>query len=66
MMQANVSASARLAIVASRAAGRTTVTFAPTRATFMRITHTDTVSGAPPWSIRSVRVSDPARHQGGN
>jgi hypothetical protein len=45
---------------------RPPVMFVPTRATFMRITHTDTVSGAPPWSIRSVRVSDSARHQGGN
>jgi mono/diheme cytochrome c family protein len=34
----------------------TTVTFAPTTARFVRITQTDTVAGAPPWSIRNLRL----------
>ena len=36
--------------------GHTTITFAPVRAQFVRITQTDNIAGAPPWSIRSLRV----------
>jgi mono/diheme cytochrome c family protein len=36
--------------------GHTTITFAPVRARFVRITQTDNIAGAPPWSIRSLRV----------
>ena len=35
---------------------RTTIGFAPTRAKFIRITQTDTVTDAPSWSIKSLRV----------
>jgi mono/diheme cytochrome c family protein len=34
----------------------TTITFAPTRAKFVRITQTDAVAGAPPWSMRNLRL----------
>jgi hypothetical protein len=34
----------------------TTITFAPTRARFVRITQTDSVADAPPWSIRNLRL----------
>jgi mono/diheme cytochrome c family protein len=42
---------------------RTTITFPPTRAKFIRITQTETVSGAPPWSIRNLRLYEAARPQ---
>jgi hypothetical protein len=35
---------------------RTTITFAPARAQFIRITQTDNIAEAPPWSIRNLRV----------
>jgi hypothetical protein len=35
---------------------RTTITFAPSRAKFVRITQTDTAADAPAWSIRSLRL----------
>ena len=35
---------------------RTTITFAPARAKFVRITQTDGTPGAPAWSIRNLRV----------
>jgi mono/diheme cytochrome c family protein len=35
---------------------RTTIAFAPTRARFLRITQTDSVAGAPAWSIRNLRL----------
>jgi mono/diheme cytochrome c family protein/glucose/arabinose dehydrogenase len=35
---------------------RTTITFAPTRARFVRITQTDAVADAPAWSIRNLRI----------
>jgi mono/diheme cytochrome c family protein len=35
---------------------RTTVTFAPTRAKYIRITQTETVEDAPAWSINNLRV----------
>jgi mono/diheme cytochrome c family protein len=41
-------------------AGRTTITFAPTRARFMRITQTATVADAPAWSIRNLRIYEAA------
>ena len=34
----------------------TTITFAPTRAKFVRITQTDTAADAPAWSIRNLRI----------
>ena len=34
----------------------TTITFAPVRAKFVRITQTDTVADAPAWSIRNLRI----------
>ncbi|HEX9368260.1 MAG TPA: c-type cytochrome [Vicinamibacterales bacterium] len=34
----------------------TTVTFAPARAQFIRITQTDNIADAPPWSIRNLRI----------
>ncbi len=34
----------------------TTVTFAPTPAKFLRITQTETVSDAPSWSVRNLRI----------
>jgi mono/diheme cytochrome c family protein len=34
----------------------TTISFAPTRARFVRITQTDAVADAPAWSIRNLRV----------
>ena len=42
---------------------RTTITFEPTRATFVRITQTDTPADAPAWSVRNLRVYEmpPAR-----
>ena len=35
---------------------RTTITFAPTRAKFLRITQTDTAADAPNWSIGNLRI----------
>ena len=35
---------------------RTTITFAPARAKFVRITQTDGAPGTPAWSIRNLRV----------
>jgi putative membrane-bound dehydrogenase-like protein len=35
---------------------RTTITFAPTRARFVRITQTDAALDAPAWSIRNLRI----------
>ena len=35
---------------------RTTITFPATRARFVRLTQTDTVTGVPGWSIRNLRV----------
>jgi hypothetical protein len=35
---------------------RTTITFAPTRARFVRITQTDSVPDAPIWSINNLRL----------
>ena len=35
---------------------RTTITFAPTRAKFVRITQTDSAADAPAWSIRNLRI----------
>jgi hypothetical protein len=35
---------------------RTSVTFAPTQAKYVRITQTDNIPDAPPWSIRNLRV----------
>ncbi|MEO8076370.1 MAG: discoidin domain-containing protein, partial [Acidobacteriota bacterium] len=35
---------------------RTTITFPPTRAAFVRITQTDTTAGAPAWSVRNLRL----------
>src|SRR5262249_40913703 len=34
----------------------TTIAFAPARAQFVRITQTDNIADAPPWSIRNLRV----------
>jgi mono/diheme cytochrome c family protein len=34
----------------------TTITFAPTRAKFVRITQTATVAGAPEWSVNNLRI----------
>ncbi len=35
---------------------RTTITFPPTRAKFVRITQTETVPDAPSWSVRNLRI----------
>jgi hypothetical protein len=35
---------------------RTTITFAPARAKFVRMTQTDTVADGPAWSIRNLRI----------
>jgi len=35
---------------------RTTITFPPARAKFIRITQTETVPGAPAWSVRNLRI----------
>ena len=44
---------------------RTTITFAPVRAKFVRITQTETVADAPAWSIRNLRIYEtPSRGQG--
>jgi mono/diheme cytochrome c family protein len=44
-------------VAAGKGAGaRTIITFAPTRAKFVRITQTEAVDGGPPWSITSLRV----------
>jgi mono/diheme cytochrome c family protein len=44
-------------LVEGKGAGaRTTITLPSTRAKFLRITQTDTVAGAPPWSIRNLRI----------
>ena len=42
-----------------RAGARTTMTFAPVRAKFVRITQTDTTENAPGWSISNLRVYQP-------
>ena len=34
----------------------TTVSFAPTRAKFVRLTQTDSAADAPPWSIRNLKI----------
>jgi hypothetical protein len=34
----------------------TTIAFAPTRAKFIRITQTETVTDAPAWSVRNLRI----------
>jgi mono/diheme cytochrome c family protein len=39
---------------------RTTITFAPTRAKFVRVTLTDPGSDAPPWSVRNLRLYEVA------
>jgi hypothetical protein len=36
--------------------GHTTISFAPVRAQYVRITQTDNINGAPPWSVRNLRV----------
>ena len=42
---------------------RTSITFTPTRAKFLRISQTETVPDAPTWSISGLRVSrSPGRH----
>jgi len=33
-----------------------TVSFAPTRAKFVRLTQTDSAADAPPWSIRNLKI----------
>jgi hypothetical protein len=38
------------------APGTTVVTFAPVSAKFLRMTQTATVSDAPPWSMRLIRL----------
>ena len=38
------------------AAGTTVITFAPVSAKFVRITQTATVTDAPPWSMRLIRL----------
>jgi hypothetical protein len=38
------------------AEGTTIVTFAPANAKFVRITQTETVTNAPPWSMRLLRL----------
>ncbi len=35
---------------------RTIITFPPTRAKYVRITQTETVADAPPWSVRNLRI----------
>ena len=42
--------------VGKGAGPRTTITFAPTRAQYVRITQTDSIDGAPAWSIRNLRI----------
>jgi hypothetical protein len=39
---------------------RTTITFPPTRAKFVRITQTETVPDAPSWSVRNLRIYEAA------
>jgi hypothetical protein len=41
------------------AAMTTVITFAPTRAKFIRITETGSVAGAPVWSIQRLRLYQP-------
>ena len=41
--------------------GTTIITFAPVRAKFVRITQTATVSDAPPWSMRLLRLYESRR-----
>ena len=44
-------------LVEGKGAGaRTTIPLPPTRGKFLRITQTDTVADAPPWSIRNLRI----------
>ena len=45
---------------------RTTVTFAPTRARFVRITQTDTETDAPARSIRNLRIYEAPASKGGS
>ena len=45
------------------AGAHTTVTFAPARAQFVRITQTDNIADAPQWSIRNLRVLEARRGQ---
>ena len=45
---------------------RTTITFAPTRAKFVRITQTDAVTDAPAWSIRNLRIYEAPASKGGS
>jgi hypothetical protein len=40
--------------------GRTTIGFTPVRAQFVRVTQTDNIAGAPPLSIRNLRVYEAA------
>jgi hypothetical protein len=35
---------------------RTSVTFTPTQAKFVRVTQTDNIPDAPPWTIRNLRI----------
>ena len=45
------------AVAVGKGAGqRTDITFAPTRAKFVRITQTDAVADAPAWTIQGLRV----------
>jgi hypothetical protein len=37
-------------------AGTMVISFTPVRARFLRITQTATTAGAPPWSMRSLRL----------
>jgi hypothetical protein len=39
----------------------TTITFAPTRAKFVRITQTETTAEAPAWSMRNLRLCEAAQ-----
>jgi mono/diheme cytochrome c family protein len=36
--------------------GHTTITFAPTKAQYVRITQTDNIADAPAWSVRNLRI----------
>jgi hypothetical protein len=44
----------------------TTISFAPTRARFVRITQTDAVADAPAWSIRNLRVYEAPPNKAGS
>ena len=45
---------------------RTTITFAPARAKFVRITQTESAADAPAWSIRNLRVYEAPASAGGS